>query len=301
MVNRSIDQLEKFRERYRLSEKDFDDIFDIIVEELTAGYLPSEYPKAIILGGAPGSGKTELEKEESAMLGDNAVICNADNLRDFHPLSKRFKKRYPTFYPEITAEYAQRWNDLLCEYCQAKRLNFILETTFSSGKRLDDTIRQIKDSDYEANIMLVAVNPRLSLLGTFIRYENSIENLGLGRRVSKQAHDIRYNAIPITTQYVASSSLYDNIYIYSRNISLEYSSLFKGLTLACHNPTDVLQIYNEEIHSPWHPKLEEYFMQSCNDVWEMMCKRSADPAEIDRFREDLGIVNAVSGNIELKM
>ncbi|WBV60631.1 zeta toxin family protein [Chryseobacterium camelliae] len=290
MASEWSEELLKLREQYQLSDEDFTAILAIIVEEVADGYLPSPFPKVVILGGAPGSGKTELQKEAESLLRGNAVICNADNLRDFHPLSHEIKRNHPSFYPDITAEYAQKWNDLLCNYCQQKRLNYILETTFSSGARLQQTIREIKDVGYQVDIMLLAVSPRLSLLGTYIRYENSIENQGLGRKVSKEAHDVRFNAIPSTIDAITKNQLFDDIRIYSRSVVLEYANLIEGVTLVAHNPVNVLKVYQEEIERPCPLKLKEYFKQSYSNVFEMMRKRQAHPREIERFRNELGII-----------
>lgn len=82
-------------------------------------------------------------------------------------------------------------------------MNYILETTFSSGERLNETILELKNNGYKVDIMLLAVSPKLSLLGTYVRYEESMQELGLGRKVSKEAHDSRFNAIPATIEAVS--------------------------------------------------------------------------------------------------
>ncbi|WP_160139633.1 zeta toxin family protein [Chryseobacterium sp. c4a] len=289
MENISIDRLDKLRQRYRLSDTDFADLFAIIVEEVADGYLPSPEPRVVILVGAPGSGIIELEKVAGSILMERAVICNPDNLRDFHPLSRRLKRNYPDLYAGIITEYAQKWNDLLCAYCQDNRLNYILETTFSSGSYLEEKIGEIKNRGYVVDIMLLAVNPRFSLLGTYIHYENCLELLGFANKVSKVAHDLYFDAMPTAIQAITKNPIYDNIYIYSRSMEQEYSGLVEGLRLIAHNPQDVMKVYREEIGGPWHPKLKEYFQQSCADVIELMYKRSAQPSEIELFRDELGI------------
>jgi len=289
MVNSSIDKLGKLRERYQLSDIDFADLFAIIVKEVADGYLPSPEPRATILVGAPGSGKRELEKEAGSTLGDILVICNPDNLRDFHPVSRRLKRIYPQFYAAITTEYAQKWNDLLCVYCEDNRLNYILEPTFSSDCYLDEKIREMKDRGYIVDIMLLAVNPRFSLLGTHLYYENCLELVGFASKVSKEDHDRYFNAIPAIIETITNNPLFDNLYIYSRSLEREFSGLVEGLKLVAHNPKDIMKIYMEEIERPWHPKFNEYFEQSCADVIEMMYKRSAMPTEIEGFKDELGI------------
>ncbi|OJV55343.1 MAG: hypothetical protein BGO31_20655 [Bacteroidetes bacterium 43-16] len=298
MENSSFSDLETLRELYRLSESDFSTIFEIITEEVAKGYLPSQTPTAIILGAQPGAGKTELQKSAERLLGNNAVICNADNLRDFHPLSKEIKTKHPEVYPELTAEYAQMWNNLLCKYCRENKLNYILETTFSSGERLNETILELKNNGYKVDIMLLAVSPKLSLLGTYIRYEESLQELGLGRKVSKVAHDSRFNAIPTTIEAISLKRFFDNISIYSRSIVLEYTSLVEGVTLVAHNPIDVMAIYREEVERPWSPKFKEYYKSTYFNIIRMMEQRSAPKIEIDLFKKECGTTgNRVKKNV----
>lgn len=290
MASSSSEELNILKKHYAISDDRFLKILTVIILQLTDGYVPVKTPKVIILGAQPGAGKSQLQKASEDMLGRNAVVCNADNLRDFHPLALEIKSKYPEHYPELTAVYAQRWNDLLASYCREKKLNYILETTFSSGERLNSTIAQLKQHDYQVDIMLLAVSPRLSLLGTYMRYEDNIRATGLGRAVSKEAHDSRYHAIPATIEAITKNPLYDNIYIYSRSIVLEYTDLVEGVTLVAHNPASVLKVYREEIDRPWSDRLKEYFKKSCNDVFTMMRNRSAHPREIERFRSELNIV-----------
>ncbi|RQO30409.1 hypothetical protein DBR32_12635 [Taibaiella sp. KBW10] len=299
MENSSYNDLEHLKEQYRLSDKDFSTIFEIIVEHVAKGYIASQTPKAVILGAQPGAGKSELQKNAEALLRDNAVVCNADNLRDYHPLSTEIKKKYPLAYPELTTAYAQQWNDQLCRYCRENRLNYILETTFSSGERLNETIREMKDNGFEVDIMLLAVSPKLSLLGTYIRYEENLQEQGLGRKVSKDAHDVRFEAIPTTIAAISRKRLFDNISIYARSIILEYTSLVEGVTLVAHNPVDIMEVYKEEVLRSWSPKLQEYYLKSCTKVLQMMERRSASLPETDRFKMELNLTAVLTPKQEL--
>lgn len=283
------EEFESLKNCYKISESIFERTLRVIIEQFTYGCFPETAPTAIITGAQPGAGKTELQKVAEGKLNGNVVVCNADNFRDFHPLSHEIKLRYPEQYPELTAGYAQKWNNLLCKYCRDNTLNYILETTFSSGERLNGTIQELKDNGYTVDIMLLAVNPRLSLLGTYMRYEDSIEKNGLGRKVSKEAHDSRFNAIADTIRAISDPKLFDNIYIYSRSIVLEYTDLIEGVTLVAHNPKDILKIYTEEIQNSWREKLIEYFKKSSIDVLKKMNKRGAPRSEIDLFKKELGL------------
>lgn len=73
------------------------------------------------------------------------------------------KSRFENHYPSLTAKYAQDWNNGLRAYCEANMLNYILETTFSSGPTMNKTIDELQQKGYRVEIKLLAVHPRLSL------------------------------------------------------------------------------------------------------------------------------------------
>jgi predicted ABC-type ATPase len=123
----SLPELEKI---YQLTDREIQEIGNIIIHDYTAGVGPVEKPIVAILGGQPGSGKSELITRAQNLLGKNTVICNADDYRDYHPKSDEIKKDHEDAYPEITVKYSQPWNNRLRTYCEENRLNFILETTF---------------------------------------------------------------------------------------------------------------------------------------------------------------------------
>lgn len=289
MENSSSEELEQLKKHYKISNYLFEKTAKAIIKDLTDGCSSNPFPTAVITGAQPGAGKTELQKLAEDKLNNNVVICNADNFRDFHPLAQEIKAKYPEEYPELTAIYAQKWNDVLSQYCRDNQLNYILETTFSSGERLNKTIFELKIMGYNVDIMLLAVPPKLSLLGTYMRYEESIEKNKLGRKVSKEAHDSRFNAILKTINAISNEKLFDNIFIYSRSIVLKYTNLIEGVTLIAHNPKDIQSAFLEEINNEWQPKLKEYFKNSCHDILKKMEKRNAAQSEIDLFTKELGL------------
>lgn len=281
--------LEHLKLKYALSSIEFEEGLNDIITHFTKNKTPSGKPKVIILGAQPGAGKTELQKEAEYKLLMNSVICNADNFREYHPFSPEIATLHTAEYPEVTAEYAHKWNDELCRHCRKRKLNYILETTFSSGERLNATIREIKKDGYQVDIMLLAVNSRLSLLGTHMRYEDTLKKSGVGRKVSREAHDSRFTAIPNTIQHVKDAGLYDNVYIYTRSVVLTQSTLVEGVSLVAHNPNNPLDIYREELNRPWSKKLSQYFETSCDKVLASMKSRDASLEELETFRKNVGL------------
>jgi len=254
---------------------------------LTRGIDATSNPTVIVLGGQPGAGKTELEKLALKELGGHVISCNADLFRDYHPKAEEIKNNYEAYYPEITAKYAQDWNNGLRRYCEANRLNYILETTFSSGPAMNQTIAELQEKGYRVEIKLLAVHPLLSLLGTHIRFEEMKANEKAGRLVGKEAHDSRYNLVAPTLFSVQSELLYNRLQIYGRTVEAVKGSYKEGVHLLGTNPPNAVQLYQEEIDRRWTDNLVLYFDQRVQKVLDFKKMRNAPEREIKAFRAEM--------------
>ena len=208
--------VQDLKEKYKLTPVICQLVQDKIIQIYTFNVRPTDQAIAIILGGQPGAGKGELITIATKMLAGNLVICNADEYRDFHPLSDEIKANYEEFYPDITVDYSQPWNNGLRAFCEQQGLSYVMETTFTSGARMNETISDMKSKGYRVVILLLAVNERFSLLGTYLRYLEMKNLSGYGRRVSKKIHDEKYGLVPSTLKAVQEAGLYDEIQIYKR-------------------------------------------------------------------------------------
>ncbi|MBB5441086.1 hypothetical protein HDC92_004791 [Pedobacter sp. AK017] len=241
----------------------------------------------IILGGQPGAGKSELERIARKELGQNVVSCNADIFRDYHPEAEKIKAKHESYYPELTSEYAQAWNNGLRAYCEANRMNFILETTFSSGNLMNKTISELQDKGYRVEIKLMAVHPKLSLLGTHFRYEHMKLTENSGRLVGKEAHDNRYNLIAPTLYLVQNEGLYNKLQIYGRTLQNDPQSFIEGVSLLSTNPKNAVQIFQQEVDRKWSADLRLYFLQNLDKVIAMKQARNAPAHEISEFKKEM--------------
>lgn len=239
------------------------------------------------MGGQPGAGKTELERLASSELGGNAISCNADIFRDYHPYAEKIKAAHEAYYPEITAEYAQKWNNGLRAYCEANRLSYILETTFSSGSAMNKTIAELQAKGYRVEIKLLAVHPKLSLLGTHFRFEHMKLEENAGRIVGKHAHDSRYQMITPTLYLVQAENLYDKLQLYGRTVAQEGQSFIENLRLLATNPDNAVQIFQKETDRKWSADLKAYFKKGVEGLLNLKNARNAPAAEIIAFRQEM--------------
>lgn len=270
-------------EKFKLSGKQVEDISKLIIAAYTRGATPSEDPQAFILGGQPGSGKGELITQAQKIVGSNIVVCNADDYRVMHPHFKNIVKDYEDIYPELTAGYAQIWNNRLREYCESNKLNYILETTFSSGEKMNETIAQIKAKGYQVSVMILAVNQHLSFLGTRMRYEVMYERDGYGRTVAKHAHDERYEKIIPTLHLVEREKLYDHLYIYARASRQRLKGTTNGLRLIAMDSENPSKDYQAERSKKWSENDLRYFTSDILLLFKSMVMRKATHEELEQL------------------
>jgi predicted ABC-type ATPase len=273
-------ELQNLKELYFLEPRKVDEIAERIIRNNTLGITPVKNPQVIILGGQPGSGKGELITQAQAVLGVNTVVCNADDFRDQHPMYKEIKAKHEQYYPDITADYSLVWGDRLRKYCEDNHFNYILETTFSSGERMNDTIRAMRGKGYKVSVMLLSVHHNLSFLGTRLRYEAMRAQSGFGRRVSKQQHDSRYDLITGTLEVVLKAKLYDTIYIYARASRQRLKGTTIGLRLLSKNGADPLRDYLDERGKHWSENDLRFFTADILQLVKQMIWRGATNDEL---------------------
>lgn len=255
--------------------------------DFTIGKHAADGPVVVILGAQPGAGKTELERITRAELGGNVVNCNADLFRDFHPQAEEIKQRFEAYYPQITAPAAQEWNKGLRDYCEANRLNYILETTFSSGQKMNETIAELQQKGYRVEIKLLAVHPKLSLLSTHVRFEDMKLKENSGRLVGKEAHDNRYYMLAPTLFVVQGAELYNKLQLYGRSITMDGNNYQQGVSLLGTNPPNGVQLLQEEIDRKWTPEMKAFFDDRVQYVIDLKIQRNAPQQEITAFRDEM--------------
>jgi predicted ABC-type ATPase len=255
----------------------------------TADFYSTGNPVAIILGGQQGCGKTDLMDIALTELQFNAIFCNVDNLREYHPYANTIKSNHEDKYTDLTADFAKDLNKTLRSYCESHRLNFILETTFSSGPEMNHTIQKLKNIGYRVELKVLAVHPKISLLSTRKRFEEMFAKEGTGRMVTKMDHDDRFGKLIPTLESVDSKKLYDKIEIYGRNNVIGIDGLMTGVRSLGVNPNNIVSVYLKEMHAKWTDDMLKFYQQDKENVIQMMQARNADNSFIQQFKDEMNM------------
>lgn len=190
-------------------------------EALTDWYLPRlpttppSAPKAIVIGGQPGAGKTSARKI-LAPPRDFATV-NGDDLRAFHPQFAQIIRHHLQRLAEETAGVSGQFVAASIAWFIKHRFNLTWETTFRSGDALVRDLVQARSAGYEVEVWALAVPGPVSLEATVARWVAEVQSKGVGRPVSLAGHDEPFESAPGLLRRIAAELPDVALYVVDRN------------------------------------------------------------------------------------
>ena len=118
------------------SEQEFFETFEEIRWNLLNAYRPhlESPPKAYLLGGQSGAGKTTLHKIIRADHAGNVISINGDDYRKFHPRFLELQQTYGDEAVNYTAPWAGRMTEALVDHLSRFGYNLIIEGTLRTAE-----------------------------------------------------------------------------------------------------------------------------------------------------------------------
>ena len=133
---------------------DVNDAANKYYEQLTAGKaVTGEKPKAYILGGQAGAGKTNLQNKiikENA----NAVVINGDVFRARHPHYNMIYDYYKVKAAEHTQSFANAVANVLIEKLSNEHYDIVVEGTCRRADVPLKSCKDFKEKGYDVELML---------------------------------------------------------------------------------------------------------------------------------------------------
>ncbi|MBO4353261.1 MAG: zeta toxin family protein [Eggerthellaceae bacterium] len=183
---------------------------------LTQNVPVSANPRAYLLGGQSGAGKTRLHKICNLKLDSNAVVINGDEYRKSHPHFNAIQERYGMDAPAHTAMWASKMTEALIDSLSAQSYNLIVEGTLRTSEVPLGTARLLHDRGYGVGLAIMAVKPEISLASCQIRYE-MMRIAGTTPRATDPAHHNKIiHDIVDNLVVLEESNLFDEVVIYDR-------------------------------------------------------------------------------------
>lgn len=202
---------------HRLSPADHDATYELIRFDMLDHVAPADRPRAIILGGQSGAGKSTIASQAMAELGGdaNAVKIDTDEIRTYHPsypaLARAGKGASTATQPD-----AQAWRDRLEAETIDSRRNLVIDTTLGWPDSAEKSARRLQAAGYTVEARVISAHSAESQLGIVARYYEKREVKQAGRWVDMEYHDSVYARIPDSLKRLEEKKLVEAIRIVNR-------------------------------------------------------------------------------------
>lgn len=207
--------------------------------------LAQESPRAVILGGQPGSGKSALASEAIKELKaeGGAVVIDADRMREENPRYKQLSRENPQNAADLTHKEASEWSTRLTLAAAEGRRNLVIDGTMRDPVATRDLANRLHENGYAVDARIMAVSPETSLDRARLRFEEQVAVRGTGRFVNTDQHDAAYKAIPTSVAMLERDKVVDSIRLYDAGQKVIYDNrLDKGEWTKAPQATAALEI-----------------------------------------------------------
>lgn len=203
------------------TEHEYKENYNVIKQTLLRQKSKENYPLATMIGGQPGSGKSELTKYLKSQ-NENTITIDGDYIREFHPHLEEIVKEYGMEYPKVTQPFVNRAVEQLIDELSRDKYNLVIEGTLRDINVPIKTARMLDERDYLVELYIVATNKELSWQSTIERGDNMEDSGKIPRYVDKAHHDRIAETLPETVRNLVNEESIYNIVIMRRDQSIIY-------------------------------------------------------------------------------
>lgn len=258
--------------------------FQAIVERFAEHLAASPMPAFHLIVGQPGAGKTELIEMVKETVRDNILVCNADELRNFHPQYDVIMRDHEPEATDITWPAATDWNKRLIEYGVIKGFNILVETTGKDLPLILKTLEEKKAMGYINHAHIMAIPKRFSWLGIHLRYERLKERNQYGRITKESEHDERFDKLCENVAGIVNSEHVDHVVVYTRRPLMKLDQACPVVPLTATTGTAILA-FREAVEKKMGLDDRTSFYEVSSRITELMRQRGAPSMDIEAFEE----------------
>lgn len=222
-------------------ETAFKDIVDVTLN--SDDYYPVKVPKAYILGGQPGAGKSRLNNHLQKINNGNLVIINGDEYRKNHPNFDKIIEKYGIDFSKYTSSFSSQVTEKLIEVLSDKKYNLCIEGTLRTTTVPISTCNLLKSKGYNVELDIMATKEKISYLSTQLRYYNFLSKGIIARATPKEHHDMVVKSICTNLNEIYDKKVFDDIKIFNRELEIIFDNNNKSL------PGDFLSEFYKSTYS----------------------------------------------------
>ena len=207
-----------------------DAIIDKLWYEISSQNLTSQpSPKAYILGGQPGAGKSTSTDKLEEQYNDNIVTVDLDEYRDQHPNYEALYERYGKELSSYTHEFAGEIKEEIQKRAIDAKYNIIIDGTLGNVERAEQLIDGLKKEGYQVEVLIHTCPKEVSWQSVNERYEDALTAGEIPRFVPKIVHDKIVEALPTNADKLSQSKQIESLTVHNRQEKIYDSKIDKGL------------------------------------------------------------------------
>ena len=219
------------------SVNDFENSKHKALRYLGNNFNPIENPKAYMIVGQPGAGKSTLSEYFTKKYSENIIFINGDDYRQYHPNYKEICDYFGDDSVEYTKKFSGEMTEALINELSNQKYNLIIEGTLRTVAVPIMTRNLLKDKGYNVTLACMLVRPEISYLSTIKRYELMKETGIIPRKTPKDHHDLVVKSIIENLDTLYQKEIFDNIQIFNRNSEI----LYDYKTNPKNNPSEIFR------------------------------------------------------------
>ena len=237
-------------ENFSLTHEDHRRIFEELKAQNFSGRKASKNPRAVILGGQPGSGRSsQIPRIMQGFSSEEAVL--------------------------IDERHTQGYTKPLFEEAIQGKFNIVIKDTLPNSEML----KSLRENGYSTSVYVVSAHERESILSLYERYEAQIEARGIGDKPKISEHDEIYKVLPSTLQKIEDEKLSDELLIIGRDERINYRNELKNNEWTI--TTKSSQALEESRNRAWTAEEISKYQEDWQAVIRKMYARGVPQSEID--------------------
>lgn len=197
-----------------------------VIDDALGNSRATETPKAVILGGQPGSGKSVLAQTAVREFRDagGSILIDADRMREVNRDYKRLSIDDPLNAADRTHAEASQWSVRLTQQAIEGKRNLVVDGTMRDPASIQNLTERLQRNGYAVEARVMAVNPEVSLARAQLRFEQQVEVRGFGRHVNAEQHDAAFKGLSETVAGLERDNKVDSLRVYSANHAVIYQN-----------------------------------------------------------------------------
>ena len=196
---------------------------------LSSNLTSQQSPKAYVIGGQPGAGKSTSTGELEKQYNRNILTVDLDKYRERHPNYEALYEKYGKELSSYTHEFAGEIKEEIQKRAIDAKYNIIIDGTLGNVERAEQLIEGLKKGGYQVEVLIHTCPKELSWQCVNERYEDALNNGKIPRFVPKIVHDKIVEALPTNADKLSQSNQIESLTVHNRQEKIYDSKIDKGL------------------------------------------------------------------------